>query len=414
MTVMLKNYLRLSIFVMFSFVLIGCATYTQKPLTSFNALDIGNKLQSGFVQKVDSFLVILDASSSMDDTYKDGMKIHLAKEIASRMNQTISGLQLVGALRTFGQEARSTNLVYGMSDYSSAGFEKALLPVSPGGGSPLDISINAANDDLRSAQGKIAVFIISDGVAMDNAPVEAARNMKDLYGDRVCVYTILVGDDGLGGRILEQVAGASQCGFSKNADSIYSSQGMADFAEKIFLAKAPGGLAKAPDSDGDGIIDALDKCPDTPKGTQVDSDGCPLDRDRDGVPDYLDDCPGTPKDATVNTVGCWILKGLLFDTSKWDIKPQFYPLLDEAVHILARNPSLKLEIQGHTDSRGSLEYNKKLSKNRAAAVMQYMVNKGVEEDRLTSEGFGPIRPVASNETPEGMTQNRRVELKPIR
>ncbi|VAX09440.1 hypothetical protein MNBD_GAMMA26-135 [hydrothermal vent metagenome] len=401
---MLKHSLRLSVAVMFSFALIGCATHTQKPLAHFDAIDVGS--QSGFVQKVDSFLVVLDASSSMDDTYKDGMKVDLAKEIASRMNQTISSLSLMGALRTFGQEARSTNLVYGMSDYSSAGFEKALLPVWPGGGSPLDLSINAANGDLSSAKGQIAVIIISDGVGMDSAPIAAARNMKSIYGDRVCIHTVLVGDNDTGKRILEQIAGASQCGFSENADSIYSSQGMANFAEKVFLARAP-------DSDGDGVVDALDKCPNTPKGDKVNSDGCPLDSDGDGVLDHLDNCPNTPKGAEVNKMGCWIIKGLLFDTSKSDIKSKFYPLLDEVVNILVQNPSLKLEIQGHTDTRGTMEYNEKLSDNRAAAVMSHLVSKGIAKGRLTSKGLGFIEPVASNTTPEGMAQNRRVELKPI-
>ena len=103
----------------------------------------------------------------------------------------------------------------------------------------------------------------------------------------------------------------------------------------------------------------------------------------------------------MNVVGCWILKGVRFDTSKWDIKPKYLPLLDELVSILEKNPLLRVEIQGHTDSRGSVEFNQTLSENRAGAVMEYLVGKGIVKERLTAKGFGPSKPVATNDTPNG-------------
>ena len=145
----------------------------------------------------------------------------------------------------------------------------------------------------------------------------------------------------------------------------------------------------------------------------MDAKGCPLDTDGDGVYDYLDKCPRTPKGAKVNIKGCWILGGVLFDTNKSNIKPNFYPDLDEIVTILGKNPALKVEIQGHTDNIGSAAYNMKLSENRAKAVMEYLLNKGVDSERLSSKGLGLTMPIASNKTPEGRTRNRRVELKPI-
>jgi OOP family OmpA-OmpF porin len=167
------------------------------------------------------------------------------------------------------------------------------------------------------------------------------------------------------------------------------------------------------DSDGDGVADYLDKCPNTPRGVQVDKNGCALDTDGDGIPDYLDKCPNTPKGAKVNDRGCWILKGLSFDTAKWDIKPSQYPILDDVVRILKRNPSLRIEIQGHTDNRGAAEYNRKLSEKRAQAVMEYLLKKGISSARLTAAGYGFSRPVATNTTAAGRAKNRRVELKPL-
>jgi len=164
------------------------------------------------------------------------------------------------------------------------------------------------------------------------------------------------------------------------------------------------------DTDGDGVPDYKDKCPDTPKGVKVDEVGCPLDADGDGVPDYLDKCPGTPKGAPVNAVGCWIIKGLLFDYDKWDIKAQYHDELNVAVKVLDMNPSMKVQIQGHTDSMGSDAYNQTLSEKRAGAVRDYMVSKGISADRLTVKGFGESKPVATNDTAEGRAQNRRVQL----
>ncbi len=164
------------------------------------------------------------------------------------------------------------------------------------------------------------------------------------------------------------------------------------------------------DSDGDGVPDYLDKCPDTPKGVKVDKVGCPLDSDGDGVPDYLDKCPGTPKGVTVDAAGCWIIKDLKFDYNKWDIRPEYHAALDNAVHVLEINPKMKVELRGHTDSVGSDAYNKTLSEKRAKAVMDYLVSKGISAGRLSAVGKGETDPIATNDTPEGRAQNRRVEL----
>ncbi len=167
------------------------------------------------------------------------------------------------------------------------------------------------------------------------------------------------------------------------------------------------------DSDRDGVFDYMDRCLDTPAGVSVDDFGCPLDTDGDGVYDSQDQCPDTPKGAKVDPRGCWTLGGVLFDTDKWNIKPQFSLLLDDVVNVLRHNPGLKLEIQGHTDSRGARSHNIKLSQKRAEAVRKYLVAKGISTERLTAKGFGCARPVASNNTPEGRAMNRRVELKPV-
>ncbi|MBL0700673.1 MAG: OmpA family protein [Desulfosarcina sp.] len=168
------------------------------------------------------------------------------------------------------------------------------------------------------------------------------------------------------------------------------------------------------DSDGDGVFDYMDQCPNTPQGVAVDDSGCPLDSDGDGVFDYLDKCPDTPKGATVNESGCWAHSGeVFFDFDKSELKSAGCPLLKEAVNILEKNPEMRIEIQGHTDSDGTEAYNQTLSEKRAMAVKAYLVKQGINSDRLETKGYGLSNPTASNDTKEGRQKNRRVTFAPI-
>ncbi|MCP3671999.1 MAG: OmpA family protein [Gammaproteobacteria bacterium] len=171
------------------------------------------------------------------------------------------------------------------------------------------------------------------------------------------------------------------------------------------------------DSDGDGVTDDLDKCPDTPKGVQVDAEGCPLDTDGDGVPDYQDKCPQTPKGAIVDEVGCMkqlILNNVEFEVDSTILKPGAQTSLNQVADALRGRPDVnKMSVIGHTDSTGSNAYNLKLSKRRAAAVVDYLKQAGVHIN-LVYSGSGESQPVADNSTEEGRAMNRRVELNVIK
>jgi OOP family OmpA-OmpF porin len=107
-----------------------------------------------------------------------------------------------------------------------------------------------------------------------------------------------------------------------------------------------------------------------------------------------------------------VLRGVNFDFNKSTLQPAGKPILDEAARILKDNPTLNIQVQGHTDSIGSAKYNVGLSDRRAATVKNYLVSQGVSASRLTTKGFGLTQPIASNETADGRAQNRRVELVP--
>ncbi len=107
-----------------------------------------------------------------------------------------------------------------------------------------------------------------------------------------------------------------------------------------------------------------------------------------------------------------VLRGVNFDFNSSDIRPDSRPVLDQAAEILKNNPGVAVRVEGHTDSVGGAEYNQALSLRRAESVYRYLVNRGVDPERFTVEGFGKSRPIASNETETGRAQNRRVELVP--
>jgi len=186
---------------------------------------------------------------------------------------------------------------------------------------------------------------------------------------------------------------------------------------------------RSTDSDGDGVPDGIDKCPDTPKGAKIDKTGCPIDSDGDGVPDGIDKCPNTPAGLKVDASGCPIevseketelldtgmirLQNVNFDTGKATIKPESFPVLDEVASVLIQYPMLTLEVGGHTDNTGTKDKNMQLSDQRAKAVLGYLEQKypTLDPSHFTSQGYGPMVPVASNGTALGRAKNRRVEFR---
>jgi OOP family OmpA-OmpF porin len=172
------------------------------------------------------------------------------------------------------------------------------------------------------------------------------------------------------------------------------------------------------DSDGDGVADDKDKCPNTVKGAKVGPDGCELDGDKDGVVDRLDECPNSAPGVQVDIKGCEIkavirLPGVNFQTNSDRLLPGATSVLNDAVATLKKNPTITVEVAGHTDSDGAADYNEGLSSRRAQTVHDYLAANGIAEDRMSVRGYGESQPIADNTTRAGKAQNRRVELRVI-
>jgi OOP family OmpA-OmpF porin len=140
-----------------------------------------------------------------------------------------------------------------------------------------------------------------------------------------------------------------------------------------------------------------------------------VDADGDTVCDEIDVCNDTPKGVEVDERGCWVLEQTyLFDFDKAEVKPEFYPLMDRIAGILNNNPTMTLQLEGHTCSIGTEAYNQGLSERRANAIKNAIVERnGIAPERINAVGFGEKKPIATNDTEEGRKLNRRVELKPI-
>ena len=178
-------------------------------------------------------------------------------------------------------------------------------------------------------------------------------------------------------------------------------------------------LDGCPDADEDGIRDSEDECPN--EAGPEENNGCPWeDMDNDGVLDKDDECPevaGTAANDGCPEVTIEVIEELneysrtvLFDLNKATIREESQETLRSIAEIMMEYPNTVFHIGGHTDSTGSDTYNEKLSEERAESVRQGLIDLGIPSSRLTAEGYGEARPIATNNTAEGRQQNRRVEI----
>lgn len=164
------------------------------------------------------------------------------------------------------------------------------------------------------------------------------------------------------------------------------------------------------DNDGDGIPDFADICMYTPKGVRVGQDGCAEGSTLASLTNHKKTSPTQINRPDARKTRPGEINNILFDFDQFEIKPQYYSVLDEVAAVLSRNPKARVEIKGHTDNIGSAEYNRVLSEKRARIVKNYFVRKGVGKDRLVPLGYGFTLNKASNEDESGRALNRRVEF----
>ncbi|MFH2123620.1 MAG: OmpA family protein [Pseudomonadota bacterium] len=314
-------------------------------------------LQQGYQQKVENLLVIFDASSSMWDTYNGTQKFQQSRNIVLGLNQGISSLKLQAGLHIIGESPATHDtlandgLIYGMTAYNPGAFAHAVNSISVKGLTPISTPLLTSRKTLQDTNGQIALIVISDGMQVSSntvTPQEAATRLKAAYGDRLCIYTVLIGNTALGHQTMDAVTKAGECGFTIAGDTLSTSSGMNDFIRQVFFEKK-------------------------------------------------------------TTAPVSFLLNVQFDLDRAVIRPDAHDNLDEIGTFLTAHPQIAVTLEGHTCDIGSERHNKNLSQQRAASVKRYLVEKfRIDPVRLSTIGYGFSHPVATNVTEEGRQRNRRV------
>ena len=336
--------------------------------------DLSMKLKSGqYIQNANNFEIIFDKTGSMGSDYAGVQKFVIEKSLVSKFNSYIPDLNLNAGLRTLGQNYLDfdvTKLEYGIAKYDQQKLDGVVQNLStPFGDSPLETAILAAGKDLKGLQGKSALVIFTDAVDMGEAPVKAATNVKSQYGDKLCIYTVQIGNDEKGSKILDQIVKAGQCGISVKGDNLADDTAMSNFVERIFLAG---------------------------KGAKV------------GKKEVMKEA-AVQKEAPVSKEVSMVLL-VEFDTGKAVVKPKYNNEIKKVADFMKEYPDTNAIIEGHTDNVGKEAANVKLSQRRADSIKAYLVKKfGIDSSRLKAVGYGPNEPITSNATKEGRQKNRRVK-----
>ena len=312
-----------------------------------------------YAPKVDSYVVVLDVSSSMGEDYQDRPKVHTAQDLAASFNATVPSSDFKSGLVTFGRgTGRCFGMgmadgVYGLSAHDSAAFANALGSIECSGGTtPMADGLDAAGQMLSGESGPVAVVVISDFRWVASDPVgRSVERLKQQHGENLCLHAVKVGDSTTGDRVIANMVNTPGCDSAVLAGDIASADAMAGFVTSVLLA--------------------------------------PLEYEKHAV------------SATA-----------LFDFDSAVLKDQGKAeLRNLGEYIQGKGITVKdIDIIGHTDSMGSEEYNQGLSERRAMAVKEFLVSAGISSDIIDVSGRGESEPVASNDTEEGRAKNRRVEI----
>ncbi len=369
-------------------VLSGCAGKSMDPAPA----DLGctnnntnSMLRSGdYQKKIDSFLIIQDASSSMSEKAATlgsyDSKLAQSKDMVRCLNATLpDNFDVNAGLRGFGPFYSEKGLIYGMEGYTKAGLDSAILSIGETGGvSPIANALIHGAYDLLDKPGKKAAILFSDGVNTyaASSPAAAAASMKEMHGNNICIYTIQLGDDPKGRVILEEIAAAGKCGFFISSSNIEGSgklyigdpEGMEKFVTDVFLTK----VMKKP---------------------------APV------IKKQVKKKPATKKPVEKISMTLYFE----FDFDKAVVRPEYHDDATKIADAMKEYPGANVQLEGHTDSVGTEEYNMTLSRRRANNVKMYLVEKfNIDASRISTVGYGTSKPIASNDTDAGRQKNRRV------
>ncbi len=279
-------------------------------------------------------------------------------------------------------------------------------------GETVVFTVKAADADGAAVEGDLALAVVDDA-ALDHADDQSPDVVAQML-----LMPVVRGHLERAGRYLAPGADAGRA-----LDLLMGTAGYRRF-ESLFPVMRP-------DADHDGIPDVFDQCPTEPEQIDgvADTDGCPDDfegprppapglpptyRLRQGVrirPPAPDPPPRGPQRVVITTSRIEVRERVYFRTDAAEILPISYPVIEAVADVMLRNPHLRrVEVAGHTDSAGRAAVNLRLSQARAEAVRRFLIERGVQPERLVAVGYGEERPIMHNRTADGRAHNRRVEF----
>jgi OmpA-OmpF porin, OOP family len=326
------------------------------------------------IKKTDNFAFLVDHSGSMRASYLgEGPRIDQAKELLKRINAEIPELGYKGGLYTFAPAERRI----GFETYSKKTFAEGIENIEAQysrvtRATPIGRGFELIAPEVSPLSGKVDLIVVTDGgqnVGPEPMPIVSA--MAKEKGDRLCIHVISYARTAEERALVQKLAKATKCSTFTVAEDLADDKAVQQYVENIFYERR--------------------KVAEAPKPAPA---------------------PAPAPAPVVEEV--IVLRGINFDFDKADIKPEFAPILDEAVAILKERQGVKVVVEGHTDWTGPEDYNQKLSERRAQSVKDYLVQNGIAADRLETKGFGESKPAYDNTTKEGRFRNRRVEFQVVK
>lgn len=326
---------------------------------------------SGESRRVGNVLVVTDASNTQVQNGTYGQAKGLAEDFVRGMpnadvrarNPNVYNAGVIG----FGGSDRvgAPLAPFDREVLERATFNLHPLPPPNGGTTPLSDVLDEAAAELAGKTGPAAIVIFSDGDPdSQESALAAAQRLVSGYSDGVCIHTVQTGDSADGSAFLERLSSVSNCGSSRNGNSLTSASDLNGFERAVLMGAGRGSA------------------------------------------------PVQPRTTSSACDGRIVLRGVRFQLDRAVLLERSKAVLDAAVQQLQQCPDLRVSIDGHTCSLGSTAYNEQLSQRRANSVRTYLVGAGIPGNRLTTRAYGESTPVATNDNEEGRQQNRRVELTP--
>jgi OOP family OmpA-OmpF porin len=339
-------------------VLGACQSLPEKQPVTDSPIQLG----AGEWRTTDTLLVVTDASLStyQNETFPDAQALtraYVASLPTASAKAERQGPYRVGTTSFGGRRRQGAPI----APYDARALGEAMADLDIiGEQTPLHAVFEDAAAVIGSLDnpGRVAVIVFTDGVpSNERLALDAGKQLVGSAPGGVCIHAVQVGNDPQGTEFVKSLAELSGCSSSRNASSLQTARALESFTRTTMVGKAPLPPVAAP-----------------PPPRKI------------------------------------VLRGVNFDFDKSEIRPEDEAVLDAAIEALKETPRARVRISGYTDSIGTMEYNEALSIRRANTVKDFLVNAGIDADRLEPAGYGLTKPVASNDTGDGRAQNRRVEF----